>query len=340
MADAPVHGDSTSMAAAVTASEPAAAPVTSGPDAALASWRNTDPAKAPDAAPLTNADPTVPAVGDLEQLVAAVEEPKVDDPLEALKDNPRVQELVAAETALKSYQEVIASLPYKVDNPQELGAQLKDAQSMYDVVLGKAPASQLLDTMLQNPDWTPQQKQAVLTDLAQAIAKATGQPIAANAAGVVDPLKAELDQIKNQMAEQKRAEENGKLEQRASAAKTKVSENIAAFLKDKAPEAFAGTYLKEVGNVLKGKEMDLIAAVEKGDYSMLDKAVRQVHNARVAEFKEWAKYVIAAKTQKNAAIPKQVSGGQPVGTLEPKLDLTDQKTRLDHNLAQWRGQSN
>jgi hypothetical protein len=272
-----------------------------------------------------------------------VAEEQVVDPLEALKDNPRVQELVQAETQLKEYQTALADLPYQVPDPQSLKMQLTDAHMLYDVVTGKQSPMALLQTMLSNPEWTADQKRRVVSELAQGIAQITGTPIAAAAAGKqVDPAMQEVERLRTQIAQEKSERENQAFVQRAADARTKVGAHIAEWVKDKAPAEFADSYAKALATHFPpDKVKDVIAQVEKGDYAAINKAVIQIHNAKVKELKAFSDWAIKNKQAVNKIAPKQMAGGAPSGTPEKTESLVgyeNTQKRHDAMIASLRGQ--
>jgi hypothetical protein len=213
----------------------AAEPVKSSADRAMDNWN----ASAPDAAVQPPKPGTTDAIPAVDPNAAAQPDPNAQPnpnaSLEALKDDPRVIELLAQEEQFKAYQEAFQDLPYQVSNPEEAKQQLTDAGMLYDIVSGKRPASDLLKVMAENNHWTPEQKQAVFSDLAKFIGEQTGQPVVAAAAGkqqFTDPIQQELADIKGKLTAREQAEANAEQQKEQTRVNTAFESQIAELCKD------------------------------------------------------------------------------------------------------------
>lgn len=314
----------------------AAEPVKSSADRAMDNWN----ASAPDAQPPKPG--TTDAIPAVDPNAAAQPDPNAQPnpnaSLEALKDDPRVIELLAAEEQFKAFQEVLEGLPYAVTNPEEAKQQFSDAGMLYDIVSGKRPASDLLKVMTENNHWTPEQKQAVFGDLAKFIGEQTGQPVVAAAAGkpqFTDPVMQKLAAIEERQKAEDAARDNAKQQAEQARVNTAFEGQIAELCKDFPDDAkFYGSRVaaKIAGNTA------IIAQVAKGNFAQVRKLFTEERNADVERFKRWSDGLLTKKLDDKNKLPTQPNGGVvPQGT-QP-LKFKTQKEAEDYRLKILQGQA-
>lgn len=315
-------------------------------DAAAAAWDASAPkadptpaAATPAATPGTPATPSaavvtppasdpVPATGleglddlladDLKAPVADAAAPVIDpaDPLAALKDNPRVQELIAAETTVKN---LLTKSEY-VKEAAHIEAAIADADVLWKISEGKADVGVILDAAKTT---NPQSFAKILGDFKAYYEKETGQPLAAAAAGVTPQTEEQkrLALVEKELADRKTAETQAATTKRIGAARTKVMENINTSLKGTWLDGEGERLLTIVGSQLGADStMKIVEAAEKGDFSQVNKALIAARNQEAVLFKARIDRMIAAKKAKAATIPTQVAGGTTPALNEPVAD--------------------
>lgn len=308
-----------------------AQPAQSNADKALEAFRASDPAAKP-------ADQVVAPNVSVVDGKQPDTQPDPNASLEALKDDPRVIELLAQEEQFKAYQEAFQDLPYQVSNPEEAKQQLTDAGMLYDIVSGKRPASDLLKVMAANNHWTPEQTQAVYADLAQHISEATGKPVVAAAAGkpqFSDPIQQELADIKGKLTAREQAEANAEQQKEQTRVNTAFEGHIAELCKDFPDDTkFYGTRVaaKIAGNSA------IVAQIAKGNFAQVRKLFTEERNADVQRFERWSKGLLTKKLDDKNKLPNQPNGGVVPQDSAPLKFKTPQEAE-EHRLKMFRGQA-
>jgi hypothetical protein len=319
---APVESSAPPAAAAAT--PPATPPAAATPTPSPAAQPVATPAATPGAQPAAAAEPAAPPVGDFSDLLAEDLKPiaaepaavpgAADDLATKYANDPAVQALLAEKAQFGPIAEIMKGNRYEIPNPEELKLQLEDSNALYDIAAGKKPASSLIETMLSNPAWTQEQKNAVIADIAQYIGKVTGQPIAAAAAGQIeDPAMAEIKKM--------RAEQQAEKDRQAQEAFTARVTTAKGTLTTKVNELLTGTWLEGEGDYVMAllgqkfagpeKAMEVVAAVERGDYTQVQKALQAIKNEEATRYVARNKRMIDLQKKKGATIPAQVAGGAP-----------------------------
>jgi uncharacterized membrane protein YheB (UPF0754 family) len=190
--------------------------------------------------------------------------------------------------------------------------------------------------MMNNPEWKPEQKTAILQELADYIGKKTGKPVAAAAAGqdgLKDPVQTRLDAIEAERAREKQAIENEKFNKRVEAAKGTALTKLGEMLKGSWLEGEHDYVFSAIGAKLSGKEQQVIDSIERGDFKLLEKALREVRTDEAKRFKARMDRMIEQKKKKAGAIPAQVAAGSPAaGSLpedvKPEMDPEKRKANM------------
>lgn len=352
-------------AASSTPATPSTATPAHSSDRALANFTGNDPAKggtAPaDPTPAavvpagTPADPTgaAPAIPDgltslLDDLIekpdpaAAAADPAAPtvadpntDPLAALQDNPRVKELQAAEATVKS---LLTKSEY-VKEAAHIEMAIADADVLWKISEGKADVSVILDAAKKT---NPQMFPTLLETLRAYVTKETGVPIAAAAAGQPDPATMTDDQkriaaLEKSIADGQRAEQERKANEtkaanaeRIKTTKTAVLGKITELLKDTVFEGEADRFFAMTGPIIgQEKVNDLIAAVEKGDFKLVEMAIKKAQSAEATRIKTIVGRMIELQKKKGATIPRQASSNSPAAGTEPtpSAAIGDKETR-------------
>jgi len=243
------------------------------------------------------------------------------------KDDPAVQALIAEKTQFAPIAEAIKANRYEIPNPEELKLQLEDSNALYDIANGKKPASALLEKLISNPAWSQEQKNAVISDIAQFISKQTGQPIAAAAAGQVeDPAMAEIKKMRAEQAAKDAKVEQDAFVARVATGKTTLTAKVDELLKGSWLDGESAYIYSLIGNKVGGPEkaLELIAAAERGDFTQFQKALQAVKNEEAVRHVERNKRLLEMQKKKGATIPAQVAGGSPAApTPEPGTNIVE-----------------
>lgn len=328
-------GGSVTQQAAAALSAPDPAPVAAAPP-------NPDPAAPLTPAPPTN-DPAPPDAPPMDPLAALDDLAKAEtdaDPnaaLEQLKDNPRVQELLALDSMV---QKAMQSSPY-IQEPANIENAVADATVLWGIIDGKVPASALLDAVKET---NPAAFAQMVPQLVEYLQKQTGQPIAANAAGkspdpsaVNDPAMKELQEIKAKFAQREQQEAQVAMQKRVDAAGQKLQSKVAELVKDKWAPGMESGFMQAVQQAFAGKDEQLIAQIERGDYRGVERAVRSALSAKIKEVQAVNKWLIARKQTTLAAIPKQAAGGAPAAPASAPKNEFDPKKLTAEAVAALQG---
>jgi hypothetical protein len=306
----PAAADPAKPAGAAPASDPAAASAVDLATIDLASVLGDDLTTAPD-----------PAKPTIDPAAAA---PAIDpnaDPLEAIKDTPRVKELVAHEAAVK---DAMSASPEWIKEPGHLKAAVQDAAVLWDITTGKAKVDSILIAAKQN---SPEQYPQILADMKAYLEK---EGIAVAAPAAVDPANMTPEQkriaaLEKEAADRRTADARAADERKVTEFNTRVANTKKTILDTKLPEllkdsVFEGEgehFLGLVGKQLMPKTKELIEAVEKGDFKMLETAVKIARSAEAKRFSERMTRAIALQKKKLATIPRQPAAGSPPAGTDP-----------------------
>jgi len=343
----PVSGTPAPSSPAAPASPSAPAAQPAGPTPASPAAPSPGTPAVPAAAPVT---PTAPAADYSDLLADDLKTPVAEPPAAGgtadlatkYANDPAVLAVLTEHGQYKPLAETIKGNRYAIPDPAELKLQLEDSNTLYDVMSGKAPASALLETMMANPNWTQEIKQKVIADLAQFVSKATGQPIAAAAAGQVeDPAMAEIKKMRAEQAADRAQQENAKLTARVNTAKTTITAKV--------NELLTGTFLEGEGDYVysligskfpQERAMELVEAAERGDFTQIQKAFQVVKNEEAVRYVARNQRMIELAKKRANTIPKQVAGGTPpapAADAPPVIEMDANKRRAQM-LKELRGQ--
>jgi hypothetical protein len=346
------------------------APATPSADVAAANWDKSAPAtpatpapgspSAPaaaapgtPAAPATPAaaEPAAPEVNDgLTDLLkddltlaapdAAAADP-LADPLEALKDNPRVQELLQHETTVKG---LLTKSEY-IKEAAHIEDAIADADVLWKIIDGKEHPKAILEALkVSNPQAHP----AVLQQLREYIEQETGQPLAAPPAGQpatqpLTPDQQRLAAVEKELNLRKEAEASAAFNRRIETTKTAVTSRINDQLKGTWLEGEGEYVLELIGAKLAQKvgvdraTRDMVDAAEKSDFKLLEKTLREIRNEEAQRLDARIKRLNAMKQKKAATIPVQASGNVPASNEPtPPAAITDDEKRKEAMLKAYR----
>lgn len=293
----------------------------------------TTPATDPVAA--TDLDGITDLLGDDLKAPVADAAPAADpnDPLAALKDNPRVMELVAAETAVKGFIAASEYIQGATDKNAAIASAIADADVLWKISEGKANVSEIL---IAAKTASPAVFQKILGDFKAFYEQETGQALAAAAAGVTPeaqtPEQKRLAAVEKELTDRKTAEAQATATKRISGARVKVLETINTALKGSWLDGEGEDILGAIGAQLGADStMKIVEAAEKGDFSQINKALLAARNKEAVKFKARIDRMIAAKKAKVATIPTQVTGGTPAATTDTTVSAVEmdaEKRRL------------
>lgn len=325
---------------ATAPSTPATPATPSTPTTPAAAAPNTPATPAtPADAPITDAA-SLEGIADLlaDDLKTPVAAPAIDpaaDPLAAVKDVPRFQEMVAAETTLKT---AMAASEY-IKDPAHVAEAVRDADVLWKISEGKANVSEIL---IAAKAANPETFAKILGDFKEFYEQETGQQLAAAAAGVQPQTEEQkrLALVEKELADRKTAETQAATAKRVGAARTKVLENINASLKGTWLEGEGEDLLKLAGTQLGADStMKVVEAAEKGDFSQINKALIAARSQEAVKFKARIDRMTALKKAKAATIPTQVAGGTVPAVSDQVVSNVemDAEKRRASMVAQLRG---
>ena len=255
------------------------------------------------------------------------------DPLAGLQDNPRVKELIAAETTVK---ETMALSPDYIKNPAHIQDAVRDADVLWKISDGKLPVTVILDAAkVQSPQSFPK----ILADLKAFVEKETGTTITPAAAANLTPEQQQIAALQKRLDDQDAATKNQAQVRRIAAAKPLVTAKIDELLKDSAFEGDGAYFLTLAGNLLRGKETQLVDAVEKGDYKLLETTIKQVRTAEARLLDARIKRLQALYEKKRTTVPNQAAGGASAnnGGAPNVAPINDKSERIKAAAAMLRG---
>jgi hypothetical protein len=184
----------------------------------------------------------------------------------------------------------------------------------------------------------------MMADAIEYVSQVTGKPVAQNAAGAAEtPEMQRIARLESALTEQRQAQENAAFAQRVQTVKEQ------AFM-PAVKKALEGTFLvndqpfvvQQLGQKFAGKEMELIAQLERGDTSKLDAAVKSLQKEWRDRFNGWAKQIMAQRKSLAGALPKVNGDGQSQrgeSAAKPEFDLETKEGRLKYMAAMAPGKS-
>src|SRR5208283_5019282 len=178
----------------------------------------------------------------------------------------------------------------------------------------------------------------MMQDAVEYVSQVTGRPVAQNAADAAEtPESKRIAAVEAQLTEQRQAQENAAFMQRVNGVKEKV------FL-PAVTKALEGTFLskdqefviQQLGTKFAGKEMDLIAQLERGDTKGLDAAIKGLQKEWRDRFNGWARQIVSQRKALAGALPKVNGDGrsQPGEKAAPsEFDLKTKEGRMAYAMS-------
>lgn len=332
-----------SSAPAATPATPAAASTPATPATQPATSPATPPVTPAVDAPVADAA-SLDGIADLlkDDLVPAADPAAPIDPLEALKDNPRVQELIGHENTIKEALKLSAYLK----EPAHIADAIRDADIIWKISDGKENISVILEAARAEAARlnTPERFQKILGDFKTYYEQLTGQPLAAAAAGqptpALTPEQQRLAAVEKELTDRKTAETKAATAKRITTARSTIMENINTALKGTWLDGEGERMLGLIGSQLGADStMKIVEAAERKNFTEITKALTTARNQEAVLFKARIERMIAAKKAKQATIPNQVAGGTPAASPEPgeqKVEM-DKEKRVAQMTAQFQG---
>lgn len=234
------------------------------------------------------------------------------------------------------------SMNPNVNSPELLAGAVADAGLMWDVIKGTQQPSALFETLRAN---NPQAWQNVMNGVGAYIEQTTGMKLVDPAqlgqgAQQLTPEQQRIQQLEQSMQREQQQREQFALTQRVNAAQRQMVDFTAQALKGSFLEGDEAFTLQMVGQKLAGKEQDVIDALQRGDTSMLDKAIKQVRHEERIRFNRYGKRLVEQRNALKNALPKADGSGAPpdARTGKPDFDLTTREGRLKYQEAVFRGE--
>lgn len=215
---------------------------------------------------------------------------------------------------LSDYKDAVdaAFAEFNIPNVDEAKLQLSDAQVLYQIARGEAPASRLLDVFSQN--WQPQQVKAVANDLIGWLTKGgfikdgqAGQPPQA-----ADATTQRLDKIENeQKTREQQATAQREQARRDSVFKERFLPEVERLCKGRQiPDEDFPQYAGAIAELVKGNPA-ILKRIGNGNFVDVNRFFAQVHNAEVKRLERYTNAKMKQQQTKANQNPRIPSGGAP-----------------------------
>jgi len=220
------------------------------------------------------------------------------------------------------YDSLLQISPY-IQDEQTLQAAIQRQHSVEAVLQGQAPASTLFEGLRQE---NPQQWSQLMNGVAEYLQQVSGMRL-------VDPSQAGGQQLtpEQQRIQQLEQQQQSWAQQQQQERQNQIVAQAQKQLMDKLPELLKGRFLEGddpqevmelLGRKLAGKENTVIAAIAKGDYSLVQKAIKQIAHEERIRFNARGKRIASQRNALATSVPKTgTKGGTDLVTKdETKVD--------------------
>ena len=213
------------------------------------------------------------------------------------------------------------------------------ADNIWRTISGELSINDLFEAIRSE---NPEAYQRIMSDAVEYVSQITGQPIAEGAAGEAEsPESQRIARIEAMLNEQRATQENAAFAQRVNSVKEQH------FL-PAVQKAIEGTFLsqdqpfviQQLGIKYQGRELELIAQLERGDTTSLNRTIQGLQKEWRDRFNTWAKQIISSRNALSNSLPK--TGGDGTSrrgerAAKGEFDLSTREGRLAYAMAQAPG---
>lgn len=245
------------------------------------------------------------------------------------EEEPASGEAAQPGAELKSYLEMS---PY-VTNAEQLQGAVNDSHLLWDVINGQQPAGNILEGLKtsNNEAW-----KSVVSGLAQYIAQETGfafvDPKNLPQPENVDPMQQRISALEEMHRNEQQTREQQVITQRAQQANGTLRSHVESLVKGSFLE---GEDLMPLLGAKLGDPLKIIEAVEKGDFSKIDAALKAVKKDEAARYNRYAQRVAAQRKAVANAGPSIDNQGTPAKqrNASKEFDLNTREGRIAYGLS-------
>lgn len=288
----------------------------------------------------TQGEAQKPGEGDQGKAADQGKQPAITD--EQLQADPRYQEISKFRDEVQPIMD-----EHNIPDSKELGLQLADASILYQIASGQAPASRLLDTMIQNAGWTKDQVTAVAKDLVGWLSKngfiEKGAQGGDGKQQFRDPLEEKVAKLEETLAERDRRIEQERVQGQERERQTKIfdsyTKKIGELCAAKGVEKEDAEYYgREVRALIPQAQFNaIIARIEKGNFVDVQRLFDKVVSRESARLKRYTEKLTNDATRRQGTAPRVPAGGTPPPSKagQQKRDLRSSEGRQAAALEEW-----
>jgi hypothetical protein len=221
------------------------------------------------------------------------------------------------------YDALLSLSPY-IQDEQTLQNAIQRQGQVEAVLQGQAPAASLFEPMRQQ---NPEQWASLMNGVADYLQNVTGMKLVDPSQTGGQPLTPEQQRIQ-QLEQQQQSWQQQQQQERQQ----RVVNQAQKQLSDKLPELTKGRFIdgespdwimQQLSYKLAGKENQVISAITKGDYTMVQKAIAQISHEERIMFNSRGKRIASQRNALKAAVPKTAGKGTPEMVLpSEKIDTS------------------
>lgn len=214
--------------------------------------------------------------------------------------------------------------PYITDE-QTLQNAIQRQGQVEAVLQGQQPASSLFEPMRQQ---NPQQWSSMMNGIADYIQSVTGMKLmdpAAAGGQQLSPEQQRIQALEQQYEQSQRQQQEQRQQQVVNQANKQLMDRLPELTKGRFIEGENPEWIMQrLGQQLAGKENAVIAAIGKGDYTMISKAIAQISHDERIMFNSRGKRIAQQRNALKTSVPKTPGKGAPDLKLpSEKIDTKD-----------------
>lgn len=222
------------------------------------------------------------------------------------------------------YADLLSLSPY-IQDEQTLQNAIHRQGQVEAVLQGQAPASALFEGMRQE---NPQQWTSLMNGIAEYVQNITGLKLmdpAQSGQQQLTPEQQRIAQLEKQQTDWQTQQQQERQQQVVNQAQKQLMEKLPELTKGRFIEGENPQWLmQQLGYRLAGKENQVVSAIAKGDYTMVQKAVAQIAHEERIRFNQAGKRIAQLRNALKTAVPKTSSkGGTDLTLPSEKIDTSD-----------------
>jgi hypothetical protein len=233
------------------------------------------------------------------------------------------QETEVPQEQPNQYADLLALSPY-IQDEQTLQNAIARQGQVEAVLQGQAPASSLFEPMRQQ---NPEQWTSLMNGVAEYLQQVTGMKLMDPSQGgqQLTPEQQRIQQLEQQQSSWQQQQKQERQQQVVNQAQKQLTEKLPELTKGRFIEGEKPEWImQQLSYRLAGKENQVIAAITKGDYTLVQKAIAQMSHDERIMFNSRGKRIAGQRTALKAAVPKTGSKGSPDLVLpSEKIDTTN-----------------